>query len=64
MKRLHNKHMTPTDADRHTIRLLRQEFDTNESQYRLHMIDQEEYETNLQTINAKLTALEQKYYEY
>lgn len=61
MKRLLNRHLTATDSDKHTIRLLRQEFTTNETQYRLGYISQEEYETNLQTMTAKITALESKY---
>lgn len=61
MKRLLNRHLTATDSDKYTIRLLRQEYTTNETQYRLGYISQEEYETNLQTMTAKITALESKY---
>ena len=61
MKRLQNRHLTPTDTDAMTIRLLRQQFDANESQYRLKMISEEEYLNNLQTLDAKITALEDKY---
>lgn len=61
VKRLLNKRITASDSDRYTIRLLRQEWNTNESQYRLHMIDEEEYQNNLQVLDAKLKALEGKY---
>ena len=61
MKRLQNRHLTPTDADIMAIRLLRQQYDANESQYRLKMISEEEYLNNLQTLDAKITALEDKY---
>lgn len=61
MKRLQNRHLTPTDTDIMAIRLLRQQYDANESQYRLKMISEEEYLNNLQTLDAKITALEDKY---
>lgn len=61
IKRLRNRHISASDGDRFTIRLLRQEWNANESQYRLKMISEEEYQTNLQTLDAKITALEDKY---
>ena len=61
IKRLKNRHVTASDSDKYTIRLLRQEYYLNEQQHTLKYIGDEEYQTNLQTLDAKITALEDKY---
>lgn len=61
IKRLKNRHVTASDSDKYTIRLLRQEFYINEQQHTMKYIDDEEYQNNLQTLDAKITALEDKY---
>ena len=61
MKHLKNRHLTATDSDAFTVRLLRQEWTANESQHTLGSITDDEYMMNLQTLDAKITALEDKY---
>ena len=61
IKRLKNRHVTASDGDKYTIRLLRQEYWVNEQQHTLKYITEDEYQTNLQTLDAKITALESKY---
>ena len=61
MKILKQKIMKPSDSDKFTIRLLRQEYFLNEQQHTLKMIDDEEYERVLDNLNKKISVLEAKY---
>lgn len=60
-KILKRRKMTIEEQDRHTIRLLRQEYFLNEQQLTFRMIDQKEHDENLKKLMKKIIMLEAKY---